>query len=156
MSENKQNPNSLANLQPPYSTTNQPKNKNGRKPSKLKKYIKDNNLNYNDISAMAKYVLPMSRSQITEFIKDPSVPVIMQLFAKGVLADMKNGNYRNLMLLLDRAVGKPKEIVEINSKNENYNQNIEYSNLTEDDAKKEFFRKISEAQGGLNLESLMD
>lgn len=143
------NPNpDRSGLQPQWSKENQPKNKNGRKPSKLKKYIKDNNLNYNDVSAMAKYILPMNQEQISDLMKDPAVPIVIKLFAKGVLSDMKNGNYKNLMTLLDRAVGKPKETIEVNSKNQNYNQNIDYSNISEDDAKKEFFRKLEEAQEG--------
>lgn len=139
------NPNT-SGLKPPWSATNQPKGV-GRKPSKTKKYIKDNNLSASDVSAMAKYILPMTKSDIYAFIKDDKVPLVMQLFAKGVLADYKNSNYRNLLILLDRAVGKAPENITINSNNQNFNHDLDYNNLSEDDAKTEFFRKLNEAKG---------
>ena len=101
------------NLKPPFSSTNQPKNKNGRKPSSVKKFIKDNNLNYNDVSAMAKYILPLKEEDLKKMIKDPKVPFVMRVFASSVIKDIKNGNLRNVMTLIDRAVGKPKEVTEV-------------------------------------------
>jgi len=101
------------NLMPPWSSTNQPKGKNGRKPSSVKKYIKDNNLHYDDVAQMAKYILPLNQEQLTDLIKDPKVPFIIRLFAKSVVEDMKKGNLSNIMTLLDRAVGKPKERQEL-------------------------------------------
>ena len=100
------------NLRPPFSSTNQPKNR-GRKPSSIKKYIKANNVNYNDISAMAKYIIPLTQEQITELAKDAKAPFMMRLFARAVLEDMKKGYLDNILKLLDRAVGRPKESHEI-------------------------------------------
>ena len=101
------------NLRPPWSSTNQPKNKNGRKPSSIKKYIKDNNLNYYDIAALSKHVLPLSQKQLILLTKDEKAPFVVRLFAMAVLKDWKNGNISNVMQLIDRAVGKPKESVEL-------------------------------------------
>lgn len=101
------------NLRPPWSSTNQPKNKNGRKPSSVKKFIKDNNLNYYDVSAMAKYILPLDEDQLKEILLDKKTPFVMRLFAKSVMEDLKKGNLNNVMTLIERAVGKPKEIQEV-------------------------------------------
>ena len=99
------------NLRPPFSKTNQPANR-GRKPSSIKKFIKDNNLNYNDVSAMAKYILPLNENQIMDLAADKNKPLVMRVFARSVLQDIKKGNLQNVMILIERAVGKPKEIQE--------------------------------------------
>ena len=104
-------PNSLANMAPPFSSVQQPKN-NGRKPSKLKKYIKDNNLSAHDIAAASKYLLSKNEEEIKDVILDKKIPLLMRVFAKSLLADLKNGNMNNVLKMLDRAVGKPLEITE--------------------------------------------
>ena len=126
-------------LKPAWSSTNQPKNP-GRKPSKLKKYIKENGLDATDVSAMAKYILPMTQSEIQKLMSDPKVPIVMKVFAKGVLADLKNSNFRNLLILMDRAVGKPTETINLNSVNQNHNTNLDFKDMTEADAKDAFFK----------------
>ena len=106
-----------ANLKPPFSKTNQPKN-NGRKPSSIKKYIKENNISYADVAAMAKFMLPLNEEQIRKMLTDPKAPFLMRVFAKAVLSDLKGGHLSNVMLLIDRAVGKPKESLEIDDNRE--------------------------------------
>ena len=100
------------NLKEPFSKTNQPKNR-GRKPSSIKKYIKENNISYADMSAMAKFMLPLTEEQIRKLLTDPKAPFLMRVFAKAVLSDLKGGHLSNVMLLIDRAVGKSKESIEI-------------------------------------------
>ena len=142
MSRNGSNPNSLANLKPPFSSTNQPKNK-GRKPSSVKKYIKSNNLNYNDVSAMAKYIIPLTQSQISDLVKDEKAPFMMRLFARSIMEDMKKGYMDNILKLLDRAVGKPKEQVELSGGLDNTTEIKDYSVLTPEEAKQAFLDKIN-------------
>lgn len=137
-----QHPNSLANLKPPFSKTNQPKNR-GRKPSSIKKYIKENNINYNDVSAMAKYIIPLTQAQIGDLVKDEKAPFMMRLFARAVLQDMKKGYMDNILKLLDRAVGKPKESLEVSGGMDNLNTNINVGDLTPDQAKQMFLDKIN-------------
>ena len=136
------NPKSLANLKPPFSKTNQPKN-NGRKPSSVKKYIKSNNLNYNDVSAMAKYIIPLTKAQISDLVKDEKAPLMMRLFARAVMQDMKKGYMDNILKLLDRAVGKPKEQVEVSGGLDNTLDIKDYSILTPEEAKQAFLDKIN-------------
>jgi hypothetical protein len=101
------------NFAPQWSSTHQPKRKNGRKPSAIKKYIKDNNLNYYDIAALSKYILPLTKDQLATLSKDEKAPFVVRLFAVAVMKDMSRGNLSNIMQLIDRAVGKPKETHEL-------------------------------------------
>jgi hypothetical protein len=100
------------NLKPPFSKTNQPKNR-GRRPSRLKKYIEDNKLSSADIGAAAKYLLPKSQTDLEIVLQDKSIPMLIRLFARAMVKDLKEGNLTNLDKMLDRAIGKPKAQVDI-------------------------------------------
>ncbi len=100
-------PKSLENLKPAFSSTNQPKNKNGRKPSVLKAYIKDNGLSAADVNAVAKFILPKTQDEIRELMTDEAVPFLVRLFCRALLEDMKRGQMTNVMNMFDRAFGKP-------------------------------------------------
>lgn len=131
------NPNSLANLRAPFSSTDQPRNNRagGRKPSSLKKFIKKTNISSDDISNMIKYILPMNQDQITELLQDKKTPLIMRIFANAVLRDLKNGNLNNVKDLMDRSIGKPQEHHHHTGEVSNTNHNIDYSSLSDDEAK---------------------
>ena len=60
MAKRKMHPNSMANLLEPFGKKGVGRQavNNGRKPSKLKKYIKDNNLSSDDIAAIPDIVRP--------------------------------------------------------------------------------------------------
>lgn len=140
------NPNT-SGLKKPFSKTNQPKNR-GRKPSVLKKFIKDNGLTTDDISAAAKYVLPKTRAELMDMEKDNYIPLVMRLFAKAMLKDMKGGYLNNILKIFDRAVGKPKETKEV--KTDNFNKvtiDTALSNMDEEQAKKMFFELQGKIEG---------
>ena len=101
------NPNT-SGLMPPFSSTNQPNNP-GRKPSSVKKYIKDNGLNYNDVSAMAKHIIPLTEEEVKALEKNKEAPFMLRLFAKAIRQDLERGYLDNIMKILERAVGKPHE-----------------------------------------------
>ena len=113
MAKRKVHENSLKNLKKPWSKENQPKGKNGRKPSLLKKYIEDNGISAADVSAMAKYVLPLTQAEIQDLATDESKPFMMRLYARAIIDDMAKGNLNNVLHILDRAIGKLKETHEI-------------------------------------------
>ncbi|NCB44235.1 MAG: hypothetical protein EOM59_16700 [Clostridia bacterium] len=111
--EKKIHENSLANLKP-FSSTRQPKNKNGRKPSQLKKYIKDNNMCREDVALIIKNVLfSKSSDELVNMVQDKSEPMIVRLMVRAYLEDFKKGGLVNLSVLLDRAFGSPKQDVEV-------------------------------------------
>ncbi len=107
------NPNAKDNLRPPFSATNQPKNKNGRKPSTIKRYIKDNGIDARDVSSMMKFLLPMTQKQIGDMVKNEEVPFAMRLFARSLMDDMRKGHLSNVLHVLDRAIGKSVQHQEI-------------------------------------------
>lgn len=110
--EKKMHENSLANLKP-FSKTNRPK-KTGRKPSQLKKYIKDNNICREDVSLMIKNVLfSKSSDELVNMVQDKSEPMIVRLMVRAFLEDFKKGGLVNFSVLLDRAFGSPKQDIKV-------------------------------------------
>ena len=106
------NEKSLKNLKK-FSSTYQPK-KNGRKPSQLRRFIKDNNISREDVGLMIKNVLfSQSYEKLTDMVQDPKQPMIIRLFIKSFLNDFKRGSLINLNSMLDRAFGAPQQDVSV-------------------------------------------
>ena len=104
-------PNSLANLNK-FTSTNQPKN-GGRKPSKLKKYLKENNVSNEDVGRLIRNVLfNYSLGQLQNLQHDRKKPMIIRLFARAFLADWERGSLQNFQTFVDRAFGAAR--VEVN------------------------------------------
>ena len=123
------NEKSLANLVK-FSSSRQPAN-NGRKPSQLKKFIKDNNVNREDVALMIKSVLfSKSYDELVDILQDPKQPMIIRLFIKSYLNDFKKGSLINLQYLLDRAFGNPKQEIEVSG-----NINVDQMSYEEREAK---------------------
>jgi hypothetical protein len=97
----------------PYAFTseNQPARR-GRKPSKLKKYIKDIDLSAKDLSMMIKYIMDKTESQLTEIMKDKTRPMMIRLLVRAYLDDMKTGKLMNFGQLMDRAFGQAKQFID--------------------------------------------
>ena len=108
--ERKINPKSLENLRPPFSAENQPDNP-GRKKSKVKEFTKGYELSYDDIASLAKYVLSMDEAEIGRVAKNKEAPMILRLFCRYLMEDMKKGVASNINMLMDRAVGKVRQDV---------------------------------------------
>ena len=106
------NENSLKNLKK-FSSTYQPKNP-GRKPSQLRRFIKDNNISREDVGLMIKNILfSQSYDQLTKMVQDTKQPMIIRLFIKSFLNDFKRGSLTNLTTMLDRAFGTPQQEVNV-------------------------------------------
>ena len=106
------NENSLKNLNM-FSSTNQPKN-NGRKPSQLKKYIKENNVSREDVGLLIKNVLfNKSSDELLALVQDNKTPMVIRLLIKAFLADFKKGSLYNFNILMDRAYGTPKQDITV-------------------------------------------
>ena len=123
------NEKSLENLVK-FSSSRQPAN-NGRKPSQLKKFIKDNNVNREDVALMIKSVLfSKSYDELVDILQDNKQPMIIRLFIKSYLNDFKKGSLINLQYLLDRAFGNPKQEIEVSG-----NINVDQMSYEEREAK---------------------
>ena len=67
-------------------STRQPKNKNGRKPSQLKKYIKDNNMCREDVRSYnqkERAYSPRARMNV-DMVQDKSEPMIVRIDGQGI------------------------------------------------------------------------
>lgn len=95
----------------PFSKTYQPIN-SGRKPSKLKKYIKDNGLSSSDISAAIKFVMVLSEERLKVIVSDRKIPMLIRLFVRAFLDDFKKGTLNNIEKLMERTFGKPVQPIE--------------------------------------------
>lgn len=99
-------PNSLANLNR-FTSTNQPA-QGGRKPSKLKKFMKDNNVSNEDVGRMIRSVLfDYTMDQLSALEHDDKKPMIIRLFARAFRADWQRGSLQNFQTFVDRAYGAP-------------------------------------------------
>jgi hypothetical protein len=98
------NPNVLKNLKN-FTSTYQPPNA-GRKPSKLKKFIKDNGLSSWDVACMIKIVFATSEDDLKKMLQDKTRPMMLRLFIKAYLNDFLRGDLKNWLILSERAFGK--------------------------------------------------
>ena len=109
------NPN-IANIgkETRFSKTNPPKN-SGRKPSKLRRHLKDNNLNDLDITFIMKNLITKTRDELLVIAKSDKESMIMAGAAAAMLKDMGKGNTSTLQWVIDRGFGKPKESVKVDA-----------------------------------------
>jgi hypothetical protein len=97
-----------------FSKDNQPKNR-GRRPSVLARYIKENEVSITDIKLMIGSLLFAHNSQdISALLKDKECPppIGISLIMGALVDDIKKHNIDNLMKIMDRAFGKPKESID--------------------------------------------
>lgn len=122
-----------------FSATNQPKKKNGRKPSVLKKYIKSNGISAEDIQNCYRHILGLEREKLQEILKDPKSSALMATVSAAVLKDMKNGKLGNIDNILRKANVDPEIGSDTGSGGEggadvsDHSQFHEYSYPTSDD-----------------------
>jgi hypothetical protein len=95
-----------------FSASSQPQN-NGRKPSKLRRYIKDNRLSALDIVLMVKQFYGKSREEIQAMASDSKAPIFISGIAKALLSDFLRGRVDVIAWLTDRGFGKAIEKLEV-------------------------------------------
>lgn len=105
------NPNPNTENLKPFTKTHRPKNP-GRKPSKLKKYIKENNLGTKDIQLLSSNLTNMSIEELKALVQDKTKPIILVGAASAMLKDFTKGQFSCIQWLTDRAYGKPTEKID--------------------------------------------
>jgi hypothetical protein len=106
------NPN-IANYGNRFSKDNQPGNKPGPRPSRIRAYIQENDLSTNDIRAAIGALAEMTAEELAKVKEDEQAPVLLRGFAFAMMVEMQKGALVNLEMLLNRAFGKPKESMEV-------------------------------------------
>jgi len=123
------NPN-LAEVGKPYRFTrdNHPKSP-GRKPSRLKKYMKEYDISVNDvINAYATVIYEHDRDELFTIAakgidkRGKKVPALIWGLVVAFIADAKRGFAAGGVFnqMMDRRYGKPKQSIEIDGKIEHY------------------------------------
>jgi hypothetical protein len=106
----------LAAGRKPFTSTNQPENK-GRKPSKLKKWVKEYNVGAADYRAIFNNIIACKTvDELKDMIKKENVgklPVIVVSCAAAVVDDIQHGRMTWVNTVLDRVMGKPMQQIEI-------------------------------------------
>jgi hypothetical protein len=97
-----------------FSSTYQPANR-GRKPSKLKKWIKENNVSNEDFIGIFKNIIAVHTiEELQKMIEGENknkLPVIVALCISAFIHDMKTGTLNAANSILDRIMGKPTQQV---------------------------------------------
>lgn len=113
-----------------FSSTNQPSNRPGPRPSRIRAYIQENDLGTNDIRAAIGALAEMTAEELAKVKEDEQAPVLLRGFAFAMMVEMQKGALVNLEMLLNRAFGKPKESVE-------HSVGINTTSLTKEELDKE-------------------
>jgi hypothetical protein len=107
----------VGNCRPPlehrFTSSNQSPNR-GRKPSRLKRFIKDNNVSREDVNIVIKnVVMAKTKPELDELCKDEKQPMLVRVLVKAFLHDFKSGTLYNLNSMLDRVYGQADQNVNI-------------------------------------------
>jgi hypothetical protein len=101
-----------------FSSTRQPENC-GRKPSKLKKWIKGNGVSKEDFIAIFKNIIALHTLEelqaMVEGDNKNKLPVIVALCISAFIHDMKTGTLTAANSILDRIIGRPTQQVILGS-----------------------------------------
>ena len=111
-----------------FTSSNQPKN-NGRKPSQLKRYIKDNNLGIEDVRLIMKFMLTKTEAELEEIQDDVSRPMMVRTIVRAYLHDYECKNMQTLDVMLNRIFGFAKQEIDQNVKVEMTNK-YDFSKLS--------------------------
>ncbi|MGB3465673.1 MAG: hypothetical protein WBA74_10395 [Cyclobacteriaceae bacterium] len=95
-----------------FSSDYQPENP-GRKKSRLKGLIEENDLSSSDVSNLIKSMFDKTEDELIIIKNDIEKPFLLRSLVSAILKDGKNESLYNINNLLDRAVGKPKETKDV-------------------------------------------
>ncbi len=97
----------------PFTKEYRPKNP-GRKPSHLKKWIKENNICVQDIQTILGGILVKIKTEeeLKELLTNKETPMLVSLFVSAMLKDKLYGRTNTLQFLLRYAYGEPKQTIE--------------------------------------------
>jgi len=125
--ERGEHPNSLANLKK-FTTTYRPKNP-GRKPSHLKKWIKEHNVSAQDVRLLLTGILTKAKSieDLTDILRDPKTPPIILFPLRALISDYSKNKTDTYKFLLEYGFGPPLQEIRHSGGMENTNINMEIS-----------------------------
>lgn len=104
-----------------FSATNQPKKKNGRKPSVYKtiativgeKFKLE--MTKSDFYHIQQWLLEQPLEKLKYMYKDPETPTFMKVHISALTTDIKNGNTKSVQEIYDRLYGRATQPVEMDA-----------------------------------------
>ncbi|MDR2536567.1 MAG: hypothetical protein LBD29_11120 [Treponema sp.] len=118
-----------------FTSDYQPKNP-GRKPSKLKKWVKEYNVGAADYKAIFNNIIACKTvEELKDMIKKGNVeklPVVVIACAAAVVDDIQHGRMTWINTVLDRVMGKPVQAVEASGHIDITQEVIDYSMLSDE------------------------
>ena len=94
-----------------FSSTYQPKNP-GPKKSRLRSFIKENDLGNRDITTISRLLVDLPLEKIAELARDKTKPILLTNAAAALLKDIQRGKTDTVQWLIDRGFGQAKQVVE--------------------------------------------
>jgi hypothetical protein len=94
-----------------FSSTYQPKNP-GPKKSRLRSFIKENDLGTRDITVISRLLVDLPLEKIAELARDKTKPILLTNAAAALLKDIQRGKTDTVQWLIDRGFGQAKQVVE--------------------------------------------
>jgi len=93
------------------------KNPNGR-PRKFVSALRAQGYTQSQINDCILVLSSMKDDELREVVKNKDATVLEKVFAKAVLEDLRKGKLESIDRLLNRAIGKPRESMDITTKGE--------------------------------------
>lgn len=102
-----------------FSKTIQPA-KNGRKKSRYNQMVELMNLedplehfSKEDLYRLSAGLITCTKAQLEAMAKSPNIPVGLQVFIKGIVTDLQDGNIKTVTEIMDRVYGKSTQPMEL-------------------------------------------
>jgi hypothetical protein len=94
-----------------FSSEYQPKT-HGPKKSRLRSFIKENDLGTRDITVISRLLVDLPLEKIAELARDKTKPILLTNAAAALLKDIQRGKTDTVQWLIDRGFGQAKQVVE--------------------------------------------
>lgn len=93
----------------------------GRRKSRLKKFIQQNDISSNDIENMIKNIIICStQEELKAMVEDVKKPMIIRYFIKVFLKEFSEGRYIGVKEFINRAIGMPTQKIDASIENKVY------------------------------------
>jgi hypothetical protein len=137
----------LPGVETRFSSTYQPANR-GRKPSKLKKWIKETGVSKEDFIVIFKNIIATHTLEelhaMVEGDNKNKLPVIVALCISAFIHDMKTGALTAANSILDRIIGRPAQSIDIATSG-----NLEITCMTPEERNKRINELLKKSMVGM-------
>lgn len=148
------NPNAKDNLVPFKKGYDSRRNNNGKKPTKIKKFLKEHNISSEDAKQIfGNFLFKYSKDDLKKFLEEggKKLPFIAYGLLKAAFNDLVEGRVSAIGLMLEYTIGKPKQFIE-----ETINQGNEFTSLNPNEVKEKLTEMIYDLAGDEYFRGVME